>query len=57
MRRAAERQARWAAEARTRQPCSRRTGSIFGPVGRAVFRAAVDVDDGTWKRARGYALH
>jgi aminoglycoside phosphotransferase (APT) family kinase protein len=31
--------------------------SVFGPTGRAVFRAALDVDDGTWSRARGYALH
>jgi hypothetical protein len=25
--------------------------------GRAAFRGALDVDDGTWNRARGYALH
>ena len=31
--------------------------SIFGREGRAVFRAALDVDDGIWERARGYALH
>jgi len=31
--------------------------SVFGPVGRAAFRRALDVDDGTWRRARGYALH
>ncbi len=31
--------------------------SIFGPVGRASFRHALDVDEGAWDRARGYALH
>ena len=31
--------------------------SVFGPAGRAAFRAALAVDDGTWERARGYALH
>ena len=31
--------------------------SVFGQSGRATFRAALDVDDGTWSRARGYALH
>ncbi len=31
--------------------------SVFGPTGRAAFRRALDVDDGTWNRARGYALH
>ena len=31
--------------------------SIFSQSGRARFRAALDVDDGTWNRARGYALH
>ena len=31
--------------------------SMFGRVGRASFRHALDVDDGTWERARGYALH
>jgi aminoglycoside phosphotransferase (APT) family kinase protein len=31
--------------------------SVFGPAGRASFRAALDVDDGTWERARGIALH
>jgi aminoglycoside phosphotransferase (APT) family kinase protein len=30
---------------------------VFGPSGRAAFRAALAVDDGTWQRARGYALH
>jgi aminoglycoside phosphotransferase (APT) family kinase protein len=31
--------------------------SVLGPTGRGVFRDAVDVDDGTWERARGFALH
>ncbi|HEY3437810.1 MAG TPA: aminoglycoside phosphotransferase family protein [Actinotalea sp.] len=31
--------------------------AVFGPSGRAAFRASLDVDDGTWERARGYALH
>lgn len=31
--------------------------SVFGPTGRAAFREALDVDDGTWERARGIALH
>lgn len=31
--------------------------SVFGPAGRATYRAALEVDDGTWERARGYALH
>ncbi len=31
--------------------------SVFGAAGRAVFRDALDVDDGTWSRARGIALH
>ena len=31
--------------------------SVFGAAGRAAFRAGLDVDDGTWRRARGYALH
>jgi aminoglycoside phosphotransferase (APT) family kinase protein len=31
--------------------------SVFGPRGRRAYRAALDVDDGTWERARGYALH
>jgi aminoglycoside phosphotransferase (APT) family kinase protein len=30
--------------------------SVFGRAGRAVYRAALGVDDGTWRRARGYAL-
>ncbi|MDQ1465497.1 MAG: hypothetical protein QOC73_2438 [Actinomycetota bacterium] len=31
--------------------------SVFGTAGRAQFREALDVDDGTWNRARGFALH
>ena len=31
--------------------------SVFGPPGRDAYRAALAVDDGTWERARGYALH
>lgn len=31
--------------------------SVFGAIGRASFRNALDVDDGTWARARGFALH
>jgi aminoglycoside phosphotransferase (APT) family kinase protein len=31
--------------------------SVFGPIGRAAYRAALDTDDGTWARARGIALH
>jgi aminoglycoside phosphotransferase (APT) family kinase protein len=31
--------------------------SVLGPAGRRTFRAALDVDDGTWERARGFALH
>jgi len=31
--------------------------SVFGPSGRETFRDVLDVDDGTWNRARGYALH
>jgi aminoglycoside phosphotransferase (APT) family kinase protein len=31
--------------------------SVFGRAGRAVFRAALDVDDDSWNRARGLALH
>jgi aminoglycoside phosphotransferase (APT) family kinase protein len=31
--------------------------SVFGPRARDTFRSALDVDDGTWARARGYALH
>jgi aminoglycoside phosphotransferase (APT) family kinase protein len=31
--------------------------SVFHQAGRAAFRQAIGVDDGTWNRARGYALH
>jgi aminoglycoside phosphotransferase (APT) family kinase protein len=31
--------------------------SVFGCAGRATFRRILAVDDGTWRRARGYALH
>jgi aminoglycoside phosphotransferase (APT) family kinase protein len=31
--------------------------SVFGRSGRATFRRALGVADGTWNRARGYALH
>ncbi|HEU4356122.1 MAG TPA: aminoglycoside phosphotransferase family protein [Actinomycetota bacterium] len=31
--------------------------AVFGSSGRAAYRAALDVDDGMWERARGYALH
>jgi aminoglycoside phosphotransferase (APT) family kinase protein len=31
--------------------------SVFGPVGRAAFRECLDIDDQTWNRGRGYALH
>jgi aminoglycoside phosphotransferase (APT) family kinase protein len=31
--------------------------SVFGRTGREVFRGALEVDDGTWNRARGLALH
>jgi len=31
--------------------------TVFGPTGRAALRSALDVDRGTWERARGYALH
>jgi aminoglycoside phosphotransferase (APT) family kinase protein len=31
--------------------------SVFGRAGRGVFRAALEADDGTWERARGFALH
>ena len=31
--------------------------AVFGAPGRAAYRAALAVDDGTWERARGYALH
>ncbi len=31
--------------------------SVFNPPGRAAFRDALEVDNATWDRARGYALH
>jgi len=31
--------------------------SVFGKEGREAFRQALEVDDDTWSRARGYALH
>ncbi|CAA9416679.1 MAG: putative phosphotransferase [uncultured Rubrobacteraceae bacterium] len=31
--------------------------SVFGRDGRETFREALDVDDGAWSRARGFALH
>jgi aminoglycoside phosphotransferase (APT) family kinase protein len=31
--------------------------SVLGHPGRETFRDALGVDDGTWNRARGYALH
>jgi aminoglycoside phosphotransferase (APT) family kinase protein len=31
--------------------------SVLGPGGRAAFRASLDVDGATWRRARGMALH
>lgn len=31
--------------------------AVFNKVGRETFRQALDVDDNTWHRARGYALH
>ena len=31
--------------------------SVFGAGGRGSFRGALNVDDGTWRRARGIALH
>jgi len=31
--------------------------SVFGHAGRDVFRTALDDDEGTWERARGFALH
>jgi hypothetical protein len=30
---------------------------VFGRTGRGKVRTALDVDDGTWNRARGFALH
>jgi aminoglycoside phosphotransferase (APT) family kinase protein len=31
--------------------------AVFGPIGRAAYRAALDPDDETWERGRGIALH
>jgi aminoglycoside phosphotransferase (APT) family kinase protein len=31
--------------------------SIFGKAGRGIFRRALGVDEATWSRGRGYALH
>ena len=31
--------------------------AVFGAAGRARFRAVLDIDDHTWSRARGWALH
>ena len=31
--------------------------SVFGRTGRSTFRNILDVDDGTWNRGRGFALH
>lgn len=31
--------------------------SVFGRTGRRAFRCALNVDEGTWNRARGFALH
>jgi aminoglycoside phosphotransferase (APT) family kinase protein len=31
--------------------------SVFGPAGRKTYRDALEVDDGTWHRACGFALH
>jgi len=31
--------------------------SVFGPTGREEFRRSLDVDDATWQRSRGFALH
>jgi aminoglycoside phosphotransferase (APT) family kinase protein len=31
--------------------------AVFGPAGRARFRAALKIGDATWNRARGIALH
>jgi aminoglycoside phosphotransferase (APT) family kinase protein len=31
--------------------------ALFGPAGRAVYRAELGVDEGTWARGRGIALH
>lgn len=31
--------------------------ALFNPAGRAAYRRGLDVKEGTWARARGYALH
>lgn len=31
--------------------------AVFDPAGRQAYRAALEVPDGEWERARGYALH
>jgi aminoglycoside phosphotransferase (APT) family kinase protein len=31
--------------------------AVFGPVGRSAFRQALEIDDATYNRARGIALH
>lgn len=31
--------------------------TLFDPAGRAAYRRELDVEEGTWARARGYALH
>jgi aminoglycoside phosphotransferase (APT) family kinase protein len=31
--------------------------TVFGEEGRKTFRPSLDVDDDTWTRARGFALH
>jgi aminoglycoside phosphotransferase (APT) family kinase protein len=31
--------------------------TLFGPVGRETYRSALSVDEATWIRARGFALH
>ena len=31
--------------------------TLFGPAGRAAFREAVGAEEGSWARARGFALH
>jgi aminoglycoside phosphotransferase (APT) family kinase protein len=31
--------------------------SVFGKSGRIAFRSVLDIDEGTWARARGFALH
>src|SRR5687767_3193818 len=31
--------------------------SVFGHTGRGTFHNGLDVDDGTWKRARGFAVY